>query len=70
MTQLTLEPSGRMALVSNMDLSNRSPEQQPVYFYDGEFRSFPQIERRVQINAAVAAYAARPIYLDQMPFSS
>ena len=37
MTQLTLEPGGRLALVSNIDLSGRRPGEQPVFFYDGDF---------------------------------
>ena len=61
MTRLTLEPSGRMALVSDIDLSIRRPGQQPVIFYDGDFRTLPQFERRVQLNTAIAAYVARPL---------
>ena len=34
MTQLTLEPGGRLALVSNIDLSGRRPGEQPVFFYE------------------------------------
>ena len=60
MTQVTLEPSSRLATVSNIDLSARRPGQLPVFFYDGDFRTWPQLERRVQLNTAIAAYIARP----------
>jgi hypothetical protein len=70
MTQLTLEPSGRMAVASNIDLSTRTPLQQPVFFYDGDFRTMPQLERRVQLNTAIAAFVARPLQLTQAQISS
>ena len=60
MTQLTVEPDGRLALVSNIDLAARRPGQPQVFFYDGDFRTWPQLERRVQLNTAIAAYVARP----------
>ena len=65
MTQQNLEPRGRLAVVSNIDLSARRPGQQPVFFYDGDFRTWPQMERRVQLNTAIAAYVARPLPLIQ-----
>ena len=61
MMQLSLEPSGRMAVVSNIDSSARRPGQQPVFFYDGDFRTLPQLQRRVQLNIAIAAHVARPL---------
>ena len=65
MTPLTLDPSGRMAVASNIGLSSQTPGQQPVFFYDGDFRTLPQVERRVQLNTAIAAYLARPLGLTQ-----
>ena len=70
MTQPTLDPSGRMAVVSNIDLSTQRPGEQPVFFYDGDFRTLAQVERRVQLNTAIAAYVARPLYLAQSRFPS
>ena len=70
MAKLTLEPSGRMAVASNIDLSTRTPVQQPVFFYDGDFRTLPQLERRAQLNTAIAAFVARPLQLTQAQISS
>ena len=70
MTKLTLEPDGRLALVSNIDLAARRLGQQPVFFYDGDFRTLPQLERRVQLNTAIAAFVARPLQLTQAQISS
>ena len=61
MTQLNLEPQGRPVVVSNIDRSARTPGQQPVFFYDGDFRTWPQLERRILLNTAIAAYVARPL---------
>jgi hypothetical protein len=54
-----------MAVASNIGLSSQTPGQQPVFFYDGDFRTLPQVERRVQLNTAIAAYLARPLGLTQ-----
>ena len=64
-TRLILQPSGRMALVSDIDLSTRRPGQQTVFFYDGDFQTVPQYERRVQLNIPIAACVARPLTLTQ-----
>ena len=63
MTQVTPVPSGRVADISNTKLSTRTPGQQPVFFYDGDFRTWPQLERRVLLNTAIAARLARPLLL-------
>ena len=70
MTQQTLTPSPRLALVPKIDLSARTPVQQPVFFYDGDFRTLPQLEHRVQLNTAIAAFVARPLHLTQAQISS
>ena len=61
MTQQTPQTPGRLAVLSNIDLSAQRPEQQPVFFYDGDFRTWPQVERRARLNAAIAAYVTRPL---------
>jgi hypothetical protein len=33
--------------------------EQPVFFFDGDFRTWDQVARRAQINMAFAAYLAR-----------
>ena len=63
MTQLTQAPGGRLAVVSNIDLSAQRPGQQPVFFYDGDFRTWPQLERQVRLNTAIAAYVSRPLQI-------
>jgi hypothetical protein len=56
-----MDPGGRMAVVTNFDISTRTAGQQPVFFYDGDFRTWPQLERRVLLNAAIAARVALPL---------
>ena len=33
---------------------------EPVYFFDGDFRTWAQVERRAQLNMAMARAAAQP----------
>lgn len=33
-----------------------NPSDQPVFFFDGEFRTWGQVERRAQLNRAIAAH--------------
>ncbi len=34
------------------------PSDQPVFFFDGEFRTWGQVEQRAQLNRALAAHIA------------
>ena len=61
MAHLTLKPPDRLALVSTIDLSAPRPGQGPMFFYDGDFRTWPQLERRARLNTAIAAYVTRPL---------
>ena len=42
-------------------ISTRDQQQQsqPVFFFDGNFRTWEQVERRVLLNRAFAALAAK-----------
>ncbi len=35
--------------------STPHPASQPIFFFDGEFRTWGQVERRAQLNRAIAA---------------
>ena len=66
MTQQNLEPSGP----SNIDLSARRPEHQPMFFYVGDCRTLPKLVRRGQLDTAIAAFVARALHLTQAQVSS
>jgi hypothetical protein len=55
MTQQTLTPSPRLALVPRIDLSARTPGQQPLFYYAGAYLTWSQLERRLRPIAATAA---------------
>ena len=37
----------------------QTPAQQPVYFFDGDFRTWGQVVQRAQVNIGIAAYLAK-----------
>ncbi len=39
--------------------AGESQRSQPVFFYDGEFRTWEGTLRRAQVNQGIAAYLAR-----------
>jgi len=39
--------------------SDRQQKSPPVFFFDGNFRTWDQVERRVLLNRAFAALAAK-----------
>jgi hypothetical protein len=40
------------------NLTGKETASQPVFFFDGAFRTWPQVEQRALINQAIAAYVA------------
>lgn len=40
-------------------MTDQRQASQPVFFYDGDFRTWEQVERRVLLNRAIAAQLAR-----------
>ncbi len=42
--------------ISRSESASPSPGDQPVFFFDGEFRTWGQVERRAQLNRAIAAH--------------
>ena len=50
MTQHTLQSQRRADLTDQPPGSN----QQPVFFYDGDFRTWAQVEHRAQLNQTIA----------------
>ena len=36
--------------------STPHPANQPIFFFDGEFRTWGQVEQRAQLNRAIAAH--------------
>ena len=34
-------------------------DSQPIFFFDGDFRTWRQVEQRVQFNWAIAVYATK-----------
>ena len=36
--------------------STPNPANQPIFFFDGEFRTWGQVEQRAQLNRAIAAH--------------
>ena len=55
MTHQTLRPSPRLALVSTIDLSAPGLGQEQVFYYDGAYLTWSQLERRFQSNTSTAA---------------
>ena len=51
--QETLSPTNVLAQIGSPAQRQRS---QPVFFFDGEFRTMQQLEHRAQLNRAIAAY--------------
>ena len=42
-----------------------NPSSEPVFFFDGDFRTWAQLERRAKLNRAIAAHIAKhPQQLD------
>ncbi len=35
------------------------PGAEPIFFFDGDFRSWAQAEQRARLNSAIASYIAR-----------
>ena len=35
------------------------PDAQAVFFFDGDFRTWPQVEHRAKLNGAISSYIAR-----------
>ena len=35
-----------------------NPSSEPVFFFDGDFRTWAQVEKRAQLNRAIAAHIA------------
>ena len=50
MTQHTLQGERRASPTNQTS----SPGQQPVFFYDGGFRTWAQVEHRAQLNQTIA----------------
>ena len=42
------------------DTEPQRPEGQPIFFFDGDFRTWDQVIRRAEINKAIAAFALGP----------
>ena len=58
MTQHTSQSQRRASLTNQPS----SPSQQPVFFYDGDFRTWAQDEHRAQLNQTISRMitTARP----------
>ncbi|MCI0437906.1 MAG: hypothetical protein L0177_02105 [Chloroflexi bacterium] len=35
------------------------PSSEPIFFFDGDFRTWGQVEQRARLNSAIASYIAR-----------
>lgn len=51
------EMANRWTQITSM--SDQRQVSQPVFFYDGDFRTWEQVERRALLNRAIAAQLAR-----------
>ncbi|MCH8310756.1 MAG: hypothetical protein IIB17_09735 [Chloroflexi bacterium] len=54
MTQHTLQSQRR----ANLTYQPPGSSQQPVFYYDGDFRTWTQIEHRAQLNQTIARMTA------------
>ena len=43
-------------MISHSPTNQTSPATTPIFFYDGDFRTWKQVERRAQLNKAIATY--------------
>ena len=44
---------------SSVQDSGARPDAQSVFFFDGDFRTWPQVEHRARLNGAISTYIAR-----------
>ena len=49
-TQTTQPLSGRSGMAIN------NPGNEPIFFFDGDFRTWTQVQQRVQLNKAIAIH--------------
>ncbi len=55
-TEMTDPWAGR---VSQSEASALNPGRQPIFFFDGDFRTWDQVQRRAQLNRAIIAHISR-----------
>ena len=59
MTQQLQEALSRIAVLDQIGAAVQTQGSQPVFFFDGEFRTRQQLEQRAQLNRAIAAHIFR-----------
>ena len=59
MQQHTQDTYYRIGVVRSPEPALPRPNSQPVFFFDGEFRTWAQVQQRAQVIKGMAAYMAR-----------
>ena len=59
MTQQSQKTPQPVQMLTKDDPPTPAPDNQPVYFFDGNFRTWGQAKQRAQFNGAVNIYLAR-----------
>ena len=55
----TGDPILQAELNPNRQEATPRPEAPSVFFFDGDFRTWPQVEHRARLNGAISTYIAR-----------
>lgn len=58
MTWQTHKPDGPAGLLLRRGAAAPAPGDQPIFFFDGDFRTWAQVERRARLNRAIADHVA------------
>ena len=51
----TVDPTAQ----ADFSPKRQGPDSLSVFFFDGEFRTWPQVEHRARLNGAISSYIAR-----------